>query len=303
MQPRKMSPPLKAKTNLSINDNPVDKSAPSHWEIAQSGELDCWRNMLPQLQSEEYWGHKKETWRRIARRLDIINIISNLDLDPDQIIRIADVGCGPAGIMCELPQLIMSAFNAHKHFNYYGIDPLMAKYLEFVPELINYPISWINGPGEELPNLLESPVHIIFSLNALDHAKSIEQCLSSFEKCLLPGGVAVISLNQHSSYFVSHIFSKFNIEKLHPFQLTKNMFIKLLYKCAPSLYLDKIICLDEDYRWLRERKWSHTPSDHKARSGPKSLINIFADLVGVRLTPRFAGDRSIFHHNAFVLRK
>jgi 2-polyprenyl-3-methyl-5-hydroxy-6-metoxy-1,4-benzoquinol methylase len=221
-------------------------SSLSKWNLAQIEELSCWRDITPKLQRKEYNTYRREVWNKILYKIDIESIISHVYLRTDQNkpIKIIDIGCGPSGILCELPSLNSNLFNNDKRFDYIGVDPLMSHYLKIVPALSSYPVTWINGTGEDLSSLVERPVQIIFSINALDHTQDIRQCLRSMEKCLIPGGVAVISLNCHARFITAYLFSRFGIEKLHPFQITQKMFIKLLNEYAPSMRIEKVICLD-----------------------------------------------------------
>jgi hypothetical protein len=111
----------------------------------------------------------------------------------------------------------------HHEYEFYGIDPLMDEYLKIIPEINNNnPIRWIKGRGEELDNYIDCPVHIIFALNSLDHSENIEQCLHSIEKCLIPDGTTIISLNCHSIEATAYLFSTLKLDKLHHFHMTKN---------------------------------------------------------------------------------
>lgn len=282
-------------------------SLSNRWKEAQREELVCWEQITPQLQSGEYWEHKRELWRRIVGRIGIKDLIFSLNkgTEKTRILKMVDVGCGPSGIFCELPTLITKWLsNQHKKFKYYNVDPLASHYLQMCPRLTDFPVIWINGLGENLEQLIETPVHIIFAINTIDHSKDIRKFLYSIMESLCTGGIAVISLNCHSYRLTARLWSVFNIEKLHPYQMTKDMFIKLLVDCVPFLHLEKVTCLDEDYFWLTQQSREICSGKRRnERRRLRSTVKNVAERLGLRYHGRYADDQGVFHNYAFILRK
>ncbi len=139
---------------------------------------------------------------------------------------IADVGCGPFGIIGGLA--LIEKEKKIKIRKIFGIDPLMNFYRDNI-KILNEDdhLKLINSPGENIP-LDNKTVDYIFSTNVLDHCSDPKEFIIETERILNEKGE--FHCSAHVVYPILTLLAPFlkYFDKNHPKHFTEKFLLKLL---------------------------------------------------------------------------
>lgn len=169
------------------------------WKTAQWFELRWWKKYLAQKPKHDYLQWKRIYWHRILSLL-------SFKIKPDD--RVADIGCGPAGIFIALPENKVVA-----------VDPLINRYeseLSFFRKA-DYPnVTFIESPLEEFNDPLK--FDFVFCMNAINHVKDIQQGIINLKSLCKNEGTLVVSVDAHNHALFKALFRLIPADVLHPHQ-------------------------------------------------------------------------------------
>ena len=194
-----------------------------NWNEAQLNEKKFWKNIYHENHNEVYdkvtdehlIGFTNEVLQR--HKLNILNFREK---------KIADIGCGPFGIIKGL--MLMDEKMKININQIFGIDPLMKFYKEEIGILKeNSCLNLIESPGENIP-IDNKNIDFIFSTNVLDHCENPEKVISEAERILKEDGEFYCSVHVVFSYlsFLAPVLKYFDTN--HPKHFSENFFLKLL---------------------------------------------------------------------------
>lgn len=206
------------------------KKASSHikWQTAQFFEIRWWEKYLQPKNKAEYLKWKTQYWQSVWEKC--IPFIAENHKQPDQeIFKIWDAGCGPAGI-----------FLLFEKAQVYASDPLLKQYhkKELLLDQGKANIVFETKSLEEAsPN---KEFDFIFCMNALNHVADILMSIQNLKKHLKKGGHLILTLDCHKSIFLKKLFQLIPGDILHPHQYTLQEYIDLftdkqLHFCGQSL--------------------------------------------------------------------
>ena len=183
-----------------------------NWEQYQQNEIKFWQDIYA---TENPKGYKPWTEKDCVEFSN--KTFQRFEVSPEEFSdrTIADVGCGPWGIVTGSSKFLDENTDSKNHL-VIGIDPLIDFYLDTVkllPDKEN--VKLIKSKGEDIP-LEDESVDVIFSLNALDHVENYEVVLKEINRILKQNDVF---------YFAVHT--------LKPFIFHLNM-IKIVKKSSAS---------------------------------------------------------------------
>tara|TARA_B100000989_G_scaffold145084_1_gene108148 strand:- start:673 stop:1428 length:756 start_codon:yes stop_codon:yes gene_type:complete len=209
-----------------------------NWNEAQQNEKKFWTNiylensnkMYEKVSDENLVSFTKEVLKR--HNLSIFNFKEKI---------IADVGCGPFGVIKGL--MLMDEKFEIKIKKIFGIDPLMEFYKEKIQILKeNSCLKLIDSSGEDIP-IEDQNIDYIFSTNVLDHCESPLKVISEAERILKKEGEFYCSVHVVFSHlsFIAPILKYFDTN--HPKHFSESYFLKLLknkFKKVEVTYRAKI---------------------------------------------------------------
>lgn len=171
------------------------------WKIAQWFELRWWQRYFSGKDKGQYYAWKREYWNKLLDQLANSVPITSAK-------RIADLGCGPAGIFTVFPEKEVVA-----------VDPLLHQYantLSFFDQRDFPYTTFINQPLEEF-----SPAEkfdIVFCMNAINHVADIDLAYDKLVDAAVDGGSVIVSIDAHNHSFFKHLFRLVPGDILHPHQ-------------------------------------------------------------------------------------
>lgn len=160
----------------------------SYWVYSVSGgpeyssEITYWRRNLKR-RSPSLFDHQA---RAAAFPQELRQCISDLRRESGRTPELLEVGSGPVSILAAGAEQKLCAIVA--------VDPLATIYRDLLRlSDIAYPIEPIPGNGESLIRQFScESFDIVYSSNALDHARSPRQCLEQICGVLRPGGFLLL---------------------------------------------------------------------------------------------------------------
>lgn len=172
------------------------------WQLAQYLERQWWKSYLAKKDLASYLDWKKRYWIRFLERIE-----PHMELNPQG--RIADMGCGPAGIFMVLTQYQVVAADPLLPY-YIGqlrvLDPKRYPNVHFVPK----GLEWLPGDLGQF--------HTVFSLNAINHVSDLAAAFKTLFDLTEPGGTCVVSIDAHRFGLLRWLFAAIPADALHPHQ-------------------------------------------------------------------------------------
>ena len=168
----------------------------ARWTAAQEHELEFWRSwrkldVYRDLNLERYWQGE----------------LAKFSADPEFFRNkvIADIGCGPFGVVHFLSQ-------AKRRVR---LDPLLDQY----DERLAFGADDVSAlaQGEELP-LRSGSIDVAICFNALDHMRDPAAALREIKRTLRPGGHLLLMVHTFPSWTMPLLF----IDRLHPHHWTED---------------------------------------------------------------------------------
>lgn len=270
------------------------------FRAAQREELKCWRSIEHKLSHPKYLEIKKQLWERVAERADLRQILSAIvNRRSGEIVRIADIGCGPAGVLVILPELLHRWF-PRQDFQFIGVDPLIGEYLKLSPILVELPVEWRAMTGENLSTEIKGNLDIIFCNNAIDHVLEIESFTHQFLSLLSKEGFAIVSVNCHTYRYLAKLWSTLRLETLHPFQKTAQGYTDLFSHHGGNV--EGVFSLEDLYgQFDRAISGVSDLSDTPKPWSIRRFGQLVLEMMGLPLYGASGQDRAIFHHNLFLI--
>lgn len=271
------------------------------FERAQRAELDCWKSISNKLVDPRYIDLKRKLWRDIAHLANLHAVVKKIvETSPKTQLRIADIGCGPSGILITLPELFEEWF-PQLSFQFLGFDPLINEYLKISPYLVELPVEWRAVRGEDLIREQVGEIDIVLSFNAIDHVLDLNGFVENLFGLMGSPSQALISVNCHTNRLIAAIFSILQVEKLHPYQLTSEQYAELF--TANGGIIDDVIVLDGIFADFDESV-SKTPNYDPADgiSTYRAIAELILAKIGIPFRGESPDDRSIFKHQLFIVR-
>ena len=170
------------------------------WKIAQWFELRWWQRYFSGKDKTQYYDWKKNYWRGLVAQI--------ADVLPPTAARIADLGCGPAGI-----------FTVYGDSETVALDPLLDTYastLSFFDKSDFPNTTFVNSALEDFQT--DHKFDIVFCMNAINHVADIDRAYDRMIDAAKQGGDVVVSIDAHNHSFFKHLFRLIPGDILHPHQ-------------------------------------------------------------------------------------
>jgi len=171
------------------------------WKVAQFAERRWWRNYLKKKEPRDYLLWKKQYWQDFHDKFR-----EHIDLQANS--KIADLGCGPAGIFILFPEHDVVA-----------VDPLIEAYSNDLPHFNteNYPkVKFVNSSIEDFQE--SEKFDTVYCINAINHVRDLQLGYQRLVECTKKGGKIILSIDAHNHRFLKKIFQLLPGDILHPHQ-------------------------------------------------------------------------------------
>jgi 2-polyprenyl-3-methyl-5-hydroxy-6-metoxy-1,4-benzoquinol methylase len=192
------------------------------WNIAQTLELQWWKQYLQKKDVNEYLRWKRGQW---DRALAIIRTAIPIEKG----MKVLDAGCGPAGIFMNLTDCAVDA-----------VDPLVDQYEKELPHFKRnmYPhVRFFNSPVEDFTT--STLYDVVISTNAINHVSDIAGSYKKLSSMVRPGGTLVITVDAHNHQFFKHLYRLIPGDMLHPHQYDVDEYIGFFTRNGFSLLLQQ----------------------------------------------------------------
>jgi 2-polyprenyl-6-hydroxyphenyl methylase/3-demethylubiquinone-9 3-methyltransferase len=181
------------------------------WKTAQALEWRWWLAYFKNKEKASYYKAKKAYWHKW------LNIFSQY-IPVQSATRVADLGCGPAGLYTILQNSSITA-----------ADPLLDEYeaqLEFFKKA-DYPhVNFITSTLENFQD--DEGFDIVYCMNAINHVRDINLAFKKLVASTKSGGFPVVSIDAHNHAFFRYLFRSVPIDVLHPHQYNLEEYSKFL---------------------------------------------------------------------------
>ncbi len=202
------------------------------WNEAQTKERDFWKNIYVEKVNDikSYTPISKEASIAFSRKTLNRHQLDFQDLSGKVV---ADIGCGPYGIILGIDNQSEDSFKDKPLL--VGVDPLMDFYISDIGLLKNKDnIQLHNAQGESIP-IDNSSCDYVFCVNVIDHVQNPEDCVAELYRITKSGGMCGVSL-----HMVTPLFSPFTsilkyVDANHPHHFTFKKADNLL-----SNYFEKV---------------------------------------------------------------
>ncbi len=203
------------------------------WKIAQQAEWRWWKRYLKGKDPSSYLHWKRNYWNTLWGPVTPL-----LSLPAGS--RLADVGCGPAGLFMVTGKYATTA-----------IDPLLGQYEQLGSffRRADYPhVTFISMPFESFETI--EPFDVICCLNALNHFSDLPVSLDKLTRFLKPGGFLLLSVDAHNHSFFKHLFRLIPGDILHPHQYSLEEYLGMMEK--RNFLCIRQECLKKEYFFNHE---------------------------------------------------
>jgi ubiquinone/menaquinone biosynthesis C-methylase UbiE len=196
---------------------------------------------------------------------------------------LADVGCGPHGIISGLE--LFGARSGRRPRRMYGIDPLMDTYKTYTKYGVlkdSDTIQLITAQGEEIP-LPDASCDYVFSTNAVDHMQEPERVVREAKRICRADGAVCLSL-----HVVNPVWSwarpvLFLVDRNHPHHFCTRTVLDLAHRYFARVQLCARVSVVEDHA---EFTWANIwTSAHKVRAVKRWISNVVLSRLYVRCGP------------------
>jgi 2-polyprenyl-6-hydroxyphenyl methylase/3-demethylubiquinone-9 3-methyltransferase len=181
------------------------------WRIAQWFELRWWQHYFSWKDKGKYYEWKRKYWNELLSKISDVLPLADAH-------RIADLGCGPAGI-----------FTVFADKDVVAVDPLLDEYAKTLPffDQKDFPYtSFINRSLEDFST--SEQFDIVFCMNAINHVADINTAYDKLIEAAKDGGSIVVSIDAHNHAFFKHLFRLVPGDILHPHQYDLKEYNKFL---------------------------------------------------------------------------
>ena len=200
----------------------VEPSRKIRWRLAQSLEWRWWRLYLRRKPAAAYLADKKRYWHRV---------LTELDWQVRPGARVADLGCGPAGVFIAL----------HRRQQVTALDPLLERYEDLpVFDRSDYPdVEFLCHPLETIADL--PPFDQLYCFNAINHVADWDAGLDRLTALARPGTELLISSDVHRHAWLLPVFRALPGDALHPQQHRAEDYRKALRERGWRIELEKVL--------------------------------------------------------------
>ncbi len=184
------------------------------WKIAQWFERLWWLWYLDGKEKTEYLTWKRAYWS---------NFLSTLGIELRPGSKVADLGCGPAGLFIYL--------DAQHEVE--AVDPLLDHYRKRLTHFrpADYPNTrFIRAVLEDWHS--EQIFDAVFCINAINHVSDIVLALQSLRRAYRSGQIVVITTDAHRYRWLCSIFALTPGDILHPHQYTIEGYLRLVQQAG-----------------------------------------------------------------------
>ena len=192
------------------------------WRVAQSLEWRWWRRYLRGKSASAYLADKEKYWHRV---------LAELEWQVRPGARVADLGCGPAGVFIAL----------HRRQRVTALDPLLERYEELpVFARSGYPDVEFLCQSLELTRGLP-PFDQLYCFNAINHVGDWEAGLDRLTDLSRPGTELLISSDVHRHAWLLPVFRVLPGDALHPQQHRAEDYRQALQARGWRIELEKVL--------------------------------------------------------------
>ncbi|MGB3801073.1 MAG: methyltransferase domain-containing protein [Lewinella sp.] len=169
------------------------------WRLAQFLEWRWWRSYLRRQSPAAYLTSKKRYWEKVLREIGWEAIPG---------ARVADVGCGPAGVFIAL----------HDIQRVTALDPLLHRYDE-LPIFSRTAYPQVRFIAQMLETQVDSgPFRQLYCFNAINHVKNWSAGLDALTAMAETGTELLLSSDAHRHRWLLPVFRALPGDALHPQQ-------------------------------------------------------------------------------------
>ncbi len=196
---------------------------------------------------------------------------------------LADVGCGPHGIISGLE--LFAAAQGVLPRRMYGIDPLMETYKTYTRYGVlrdSDVITLITAKGEDIP-LPDESCDYVFCTNAVDHVEEPERVIRESRRICRAGGAFCMSLHVVNPVWSWSRPVLFLMDKNHPHHFRTRTVLDLARKHFARVRLCARVSVVADHpEFTCANVWR---SADKGRAAKRWLSNLILSSVYVRCEP------------------
>jgi SAM-dependent methyltransferase len=214
-----------------------------NWQQAQKGELEFWQDIY--LHKKEDLEHYQpitteksiDFFQKTIRRFNVN--FASFDRQ-----KVADVGCGPYGIIKGLSEYSSQT----KEINLgtvYGLDPLVNEYLKFNTLPQNDRFQYFACQGESIP-LENNTLDLAFCINVIDHVENPDRVIEEIYRVLKPGGEFCCAVHVVTNLALPFRPLLFLLDKNHPHHFTTSKILNNVDRVFKNARLTSTISMLED---------------------------------------------------------
>lgn len=212
------------------------------WKQAQEREIEFWNGIYVRKNKDirSYSQITDETALLFCTKT-LARFNLNISDLREQVV--ADVGCGPYGLLRGID--VNSKSHNHGPSKIIGIDPLMDYYKEFNTLPSGRNIELVTSKGESIP-LDDFSCDLVFSINVVDHVENPELFMKECQRIMKKNGRTFISVHVVRPPFTILGRILFLIDKNHPHHFSEAKFMKSVSKIFSHTKLTNRISIIED---------------------------------------------------------
>jgi ubiquinone/menaquinone biosynthesis C-methylase UbiE len=256
------------------------------WKDAQKKEQAFYDKIYKKRQGDtaSYWPVTPEKCMAFAK-MTVERFGYTLDELKGKVI--ADVGCGPHGIIKGIELYADRTQSSPRKT--YGIDPLMDAYKEYGLLTNNEVTQLITAKGEDIP-LDDESCDYVFCTNAVDHVDRPELVIREARRICKKGGVFCMSVHVVNAFWIWSRPFLFLVDKNHPHHFHIHMIVALARKHFARVTVCRRVSVVEDHP---EFTFANVlKSQHRCRAAKRWLSNVMLSSVYVRCTGWGVGERA-----------
>jgi len=193
---------------------------------------------------------------------------------------LADVGCGPHGIISGLE--LSAGRNGAMPKRMYGIDPLMDTYKTYDEYGVlkeSAVIQLITARGEDIP-LPDASCDFVFCTNAIDHVEKPELVIREAKRICKPGGSVCISLHVVNPLWSWSRPVLFLVDKNHPHHFRTRTILDLVRGYFQYVAVCRRVSVAEDHPEFTFR--GMLAASHKLRATKRWISNVMLSSLYIR---------------------
>lgn len=212
------------------------------WAQAQQREREFWSRIyvLRRRDIASYSPASPEALRAFADKILKRHGLRLEDLDGRTV---ADIGCGPYGILTGVAE---EAGRFRRRPLLVGVDPLMRFFVSQIGILRSREnVRLYCARAEELP-LADGCCDLVFCVNALDHMDQPESSIRELRRVLRPGGTCAVSLHTVTPLFTPVRGLLKHVDHNHPHHFSRGDIQRLLLRHFDRVEVSCVVSMLQD---------------------------------------------------------